>query len=54
LEQRFCWRASWKPTAASNAEKKAPKAGDANGSQDLMMTTADIALKVDPKYLENF
>ena len=41
----------WKPTAASNA-KMAPKAGDANGKQDLMMTTADIALKVDPKYLE--
>jgi catalase-peroxidase len=41
----------WKPTAASNA-KKAPKAGDANSTQDLMMTTADIALKVDPKYLE--
>ena len=41
----------WKPTAASNA-KKAPKAGDAYGKQDLMMTTADIALKVDPKYLE--
>ena len=41
----------WKPTAASHA-KKAPKAGDANGTQDLMMTTADIALKVDPKYLE--
>ena len=41
----------WKPTAASNA-KMAPKAGDANGRQELMMTTADIALKVDPKYLE--
>ena len=41
----------WKPTAASNA-KKAPKAGDANNTQNLMMTTADIALKVDPKYLE--
>jgi catalase-peroxidase len=41
----------WKPTAESNA-KRAPKAGDANGRQDLMMTTADIALKVDPKYLE--
>ncbi|TXD48869.1 catalase/peroxidase HPI [Polaribacter sp. IC073] len=40
----------WKPTAASNA-KRAPKAGDANGRQDLMMTTADIALKVDPAYL---
>ena len=41
----------WKPTAASNA-KKAPKAGDANNTQDLMMTTADIALKQDPAYLE--
>ncbi|MFT6190809.1 catalase/peroxidase HPI [Polaribacter sp.] len=41
----------WKPTAASNA-KRAPKAGNANDTQDLMMTTADIALKVDPKYLE--
>ncbi|WP_439127929.1 catalase/peroxidase HPI [Polaribacter sp.] len=41
----------WKPTAASNA-KRAPKAGNANEQQDLMMTTADIALKVDPKYLE--
>jgi len=41
----------WKPTAVTNA-KKAPKAGDANNTQDLMMTTADIALKVDPKYLE--
>ena len=40
----------WKPTAASNA-KKAPKAGDANNTQDLMMTTADIALKMDPAYL---
>ncbi|MBT5871044.1 MAG: catalase-peroxidase, partial [Bacteroidetes bacterium] len=41
----------WKPTPASNA-KKAPKAGDANNTQDLMMTTADIALKQDPAYLE--
>jgi catalase-peroxidase len=41
----------WKPTTASNA-KKAPKAGDANNTQDLMMTTADIALKLDPAYLE--
>ena len=41
----------WKPTAVSNA-KKAPKAGDANNTQDLMMTTADIALKQDPAYLE--
>ena len=41
----------WTPTAASNA-KKAPKAGDANGSQALMMSTADMALKNDPAYLE--
>ncbi|SDH51695.1 catalase/peroxidase HPI [Winogradskyella thalassocola] len=41
----------WKPTATSNA-RMAPKAGDANGRQNLMMTTADIALKVDPIYLE--
>ena len=40
----------WAPTAASNA-KRAPKAGDANATQGLMMTTADIALKVDPAYL---
>jgi catalase-peroxidase len=41
----------WRPTAASNA-RMAPKAGDANGKQTLMMTTADIALKVDPAYLK--
>ena len=41
----------WKPTAASHA-KMAPKAGDANGRQDLMMSTADMALKMDPTYLE--
>ncbi len=41
----------WTPTAASNA-KKAPKAGDANGTQALMMTTADMALKMDPAYLK--
>lgn len=41
----------WTPTAASNA-RMAPKAGDPNGKQALMMTTADIALKVDPDYLE--
>ena len=40
----------WTPTAASNA-KMAPKAGDANATQALMMTTADIALKMDPAYL---
>ncbi len=41
----------WQPTAASNA-KKAPTAGDASQKQTLMMSTADIALKTDPKYLE--
>jgi catalase-peroxidase len=41
----------WTPTAGSNA-KRAPKAGDANGTQALMMTTADMALKMDPTYVE--
>ncbi len=41
----------WTPTTASNA-RMAPKAGDANGKQALMMTTADMALKADPTYLE--
>lgn len=41
----------WTPTAASNA-RLAPKAGDASGTQSLMMTTADMALKKDPAYLE--
>lgn len=41
----------WKPTAAS-AARKAPLAGDANKMQDLMMTDADMAMKVDPKYLK--
>jgi len=39
----------WTPTAASNAQK-APAAGDASKTQALMMTTADMALKMDPKY----
>ena len=39
----------WTPTEASNA-KMAPTAGDASKKQRLMMTTADIALKVDPEY----
>lgn len=30
----------------------APKAGDANGKQALMMTTADMALKMDPGFLK--
>lgn len=40
----------WTPTEASKA-KMAPSAGG-NGTQALMMTTADIALKTDPAYLE--
>lgn len=41
----------WTPTAASQA-RMAPKAGNANESQALMMSTADMALKMDPTYLE--
>lgn len=41
----------WTPTKESKA-RMAPMAGDPNGKQELMMTTADIALKVDPAYLE--
>ncbi len=40
----------WTPTAASNAPK-APTAGG-NGTQALMMTTADMALKMDPGFRE--
>ncbi|MDB9782287.1 catalase/peroxidase HPI [Winogradskyella sp.] len=40
----------WTPTEASNA-RRAPKAGG-NGTQALMMTTADMALKMDPVYRE--
>ncbi len=39
----------WTPTSASNA-KMAPTAGDASKSQRLMMTTADMAMKMDPIY----
>ncbi len=39
----------WTPTAASNAEQ-APAAADASKSEPLMMTTADMALKMDPDY----
>lgn len=39
----------WTPTAASNA-KMAPAAGDSSNTQALMMTTADMALKMDPAY----
>ena len=41
----------WRPTDASKA-KRAPKAGDATQTQDLMMTDADMALKIDPEYLK--
>ena len=41
----------WRPTEASNAQK-APMAHDASKTQDLMMSTADIALKTDPAYLK--
>lgn len=39
----------WTPTAESNA-KMAPAAGDASKTQALMMSTADMALKMDPDY----
>jgi catalase-peroxidase len=39
----------WTPTAASNA-KQAPRAHDSSATQALMMTTADMALKLDPEY----
>jgi len=40
----------WTPTVASKA-KMAPMAGDSSKKQVLMMTTADIALKMDSNYL---
>ena len=39
----------WTPTKASKAAR-APDASDASKSARLMMTTADMALKMDPKY----
>ncbi|MDP2686362.1 MAG: catalase/peroxidase HPI [Aequorivita sp.] len=39
----------WKPTEASNAHK-APMAHDPSKTQDLMMSTADMSLKMDPDY----
>ena len=41
----------WTPTKESQA-KMAPTAGDASKTQALMMTDADMALKIDPTYLE--
>lgn len=39
----------WTPTAASHA-RQAPAAGNPANTQALMMTTADMALKMDPIY----
>ncbi|MFK7901444.1 MAG: catalase/peroxidase HPI [Nitratireductor sp.] len=39
----------WTPTSASNADQ-APAAHDANKSVPIMMTTADMALRMDPSY----
>jgi len=39
----------WTPTAASNADQP-PAAHDPSKTQPLMMTTADMALKLDPEY----
>ncbi|SOE23546.1 catalase-peroxidase [Spirosomataceae bacterium TFI 002] len=39
----------WRPTAESKAAM-APAAGDATKTQSLMMTDADMAMKVDPEY----
>lgn len=39
----------WQPTKASNAAQ-APAAADASRTEPLMMTTADMALKMDPEY----
>ncbi len=41
----------WTPTAASSA-RTAPDAEDPSQAQALMMTTADMALKLDPAYRE--
>ncbi len=39
----------WTPTAASNADQ-APDASDPSQSKPLMMTTADMAMRMDPAY----
>ena len=39
----------WTPTKESNAAE-APKAHDPSSTQPLMMTTADMAMKMDPEY----
>ena len=40
----------WRPT--NDSAQKAPRAGDASLTQELMMTDADMALKLDPDYLK--
>ena len=35
-----------------SAAKQAPRAGDSSQTQTLMMTDADMALKMDPDYLK--
>lgn len=39
----------WTPTSASNAQQP-PAAHDSSRTEPLMMTTADMALKMDPEY----
>ncbi len=39
----------WTPTAASNADQP-PAAHDSSSTEPLMMTTADMALRMDPDY----
>ncbi len=41
----------WKPTEASNADQ-VPAAHNASKMEHLMMTTADMALKMDPEYFK--
>jgi catalase-peroxidase len=41
----------WRPKDSSNP-KKVPSAHDASKMEDLLMTTADMALKMDPVYAE--
>ena len=41
----------WTPTAASNADQP-PAAHDASTTEPLMMTTADMAMKMDPEYFK--
>ena len=42
----------WTPTLQHQMHQWLLTAGDSNGKQALMMTTADMALKIDPGFLE--